>query len=79
MGYGGVEQNIQFTWNFIPLEEVKIIEVDTNIMIFNLKSKEVVDKLIDEGPWNIDGYLCILYDYFHGMVHQNLDWTKQVY
>ncbi|KAI3933709.1 hypothetical protein MKW92_052575, partial [Papaver armeniacum] len=79
MGYGTVEKNLPFTWNFIPQEEIKIIEVDTNVMIFKLKNKEVVDEIIAKGPWNIDGYLCILFDYFSGLIHQQLDWTKQVY
>ncbi|XP_026395615.1 uncharacterized protein LOC113290225 isoform X2 [Papaver somniferum] len=79
MGHAAVERNIVFTWNFIPPEEIKIIDVDTNIMIFKLKNKDVVDQVIVEGPWNTDGYLCILFDYFQGLVHQNLDWTKQEY
>ncbi|KAI3853850.1 hypothetical protein MKX03_001178, partial [Papaver bracteatum] len=40
---------------------------------------DVVDRVIAEGPWNIDGYLCILFDYYQGLVHQNLNWTKQAY
>ncbi|XP_026434565.1 uncharacterized protein LOC113332106 [Papaver somniferum] len=79
MSYDVVENTIQFTWNFIPPEDVKIIEVDTNVMIFKLKNKTVVDKVIDEGSRNIDGYLVILFDYLYGLSHQELDWTQQAY
>lgn len=79
MNYGTIEKNIQFTWPFIPREEVKIIEVDTNVMIPKFMNQDLVDKIIEEGPWNIDGKLCILFDYFQGFIYLNLDWTKQVY
>ncbi|XP_026406569.1 uncharacterized protein LOC113301953 [Papaver somniferum] len=64
---------------FIPAEELKVIEIDLNVLIFKLKNQDAVDKVIEEGPWNIDGKLCILYDYFLGLIHQDLDWSKQVY
>lgn len=46
-------------------------------MEFNFKSWITLNKVWEERPWSINGYLVILYDYNRQMVYQDLDWEHQ--
>lgn len=53
MGIKTVERFIGFTWNFIPAKDLKVFEVDTNIMQFKFKDWDTLNKVFDTRPWRI--------------------------
>lgn len=79
MSYDMVEKGITFTWPFITLENLKIIEVKPNVMIFKFNQWELLNKVIEERPWSINKHLPVVHDYIPGMVYTEKHWGFQLF
>lgn len=67
MGLKIVEKNIGFTWPFIAEDEVQIVEIDPNIMVFNFEEWDSETR-----PWNINLCLNILHHYSADVIYKDL-------
>lgn len=78
MGLKTMEKNIFLTWDFLPEEDLKVFELDHNIMEFCFKDKDTQKKVFDTRPWSINGYLVILHFYNSEVIYQDLNWVFNV-
>ncbi|XP_026420215.1 uncharacterized protein LOC113316211 [Papaver somniferum] len=79
MGLKLIENNIGFTWPFLAEDDLQVIEIDTNIMVFKFKDLDTLKKIFVTRPWSITGYLVMLHHYNPTIPYQELDWTNQAF
>lgn len=60
MRLNNVEKFLGFTWDFIPVGDVKVFEIDDNIMEFKFKNHDTRNKVFDSSPWSINRYMVNL-------------------
>ncbi|XP_026396607.1 uncharacterized protein LOC113291271 [Papaver somniferum] len=77
MNYDTVARFIKFTWPFLTHEQLRIVEVEPNIMIFKFSDWDLLNTVIEKRPWNINKHLLVVHDYIPEMVYTFKHWGFQ--
>lgn len=77
MNYQTMEKWIGFTWPFITQEDMKIIELEPNIMLFKFNKWDLINTVINERPWSVNNHLLVVHEYIPGMVYTEKHWGFQ--
>ncbi|XP_026451473.1 uncharacterized protein LOC113351753 [Papaver somniferum] len=79
MSHDMVQKFIHFTCPFITAENLKIVEIDPNIFIFKFSNWDLLNKVINERPWNINKKLLVIHDYIPEMIYTEKQWGFQLF
>ncbi|XP_026443846.1 uncharacterized protein LOC113343999 [Papaver somniferum] len=79
IGHKAVQKHVKFTWSHIPEGEVKVVEIDDNIMVFKFKDEDTKKNVYITRPWSVNGNLVILHHYNSEVIYKELDWNFQYF
>lgn len=72
-----VQNQVKFTCNFLPEEDVKVIVLDKNIIIFKFGIWVQLKMFFETRPWCINDNLVVLHHYNPSIIYEELEWDFQ--